>query len=128
MLDAECAWYGDPAFDAAFCLNHFLLKCAASPARTDDYLHCYDAFADAYLNGVAWERRASIEARIASLLPALTLARVDGKSPVEYLTDEADKQHITQTVWPLIARAPHRLDAVATHWRRAFTGRRSGSG
>src|SRR5207237_9378877 len=22
FLDAECAWYGEPAFDAAFCLNH----------------------------------------------------------------------------------------------------------
>ena len=27
ILDAECAWYGDPAFDLAFCLNHLLLKC-----------------------------------------------------------------------------------------------------
>src|SRR6185436_2450599 len=26
FLDAECAWYGDPAFDLAFCLNHMLLK------------------------------------------------------------------------------------------------------
>ena len=26
FLDAECAWYGDPAFDLAFCLNHLLLK------------------------------------------------------------------------------------------------------
>ena len=24
FLDAECAWYGDPAFDLAFCLNHLL--------------------------------------------------------------------------------------------------------
>ena len=27
LLDAECAWHGDPAFDLAFCLNHLLLKC-----------------------------------------------------------------------------------------------------
>ena len=27
FLDAECAWWGDPAFDLAFCLNHLLLKC-----------------------------------------------------------------------------------------------------
>jgi aminoglycoside phosphotransferase (APT) family kinase protein len=26
VLDAECAWYGDPAFDLAFVLNHLLLK------------------------------------------------------------------------------------------------------
>ena len=31
FLDAECAWYGDPAFDLAFCLNHLLLKCLGHP-------------------------------------------------------------------------------------------------
>lgn len=33
FLDAECAWWGDPAFDAAFCLNHLLLKCLWNPDR-----------------------------------------------------------------------------------------------
>jgi aminoglycoside phosphotransferase (APT) family kinase protein len=75
FLDAECAWYGDPAFDAAFCLNHFLLKCVARPRSTDDYLDCFDAFAAAYQAGITWEPRAAIESRIASLLPALFLAR-----------------------------------------------------
>ena len=105
---------------SAFCLNHFLLKCVARPARRDDYLACHRAFADAYLGGVTWEPRAAIEARIASLLPALTLARIDGKSPVEYLTDEAVRQRVRETARPLIAAAPQRLDAVATRWRRAF--------
>ncbi|MGB8443362.1 MAG: aminoglycoside phosphotransferase family protein, partial [Pseudolabrys sp.] len=27
FIDSECAWYGEPAFDLAFCLNHLLLKC-----------------------------------------------------------------------------------------------------
>ena len=31
LIDAECAWFGDPAFDVAFCLNHFLLKAAHLP-------------------------------------------------------------------------------------------------
>ena len=34
------------------------------------------------------------EARTAALLPGLLLARVDGKSPVEYLTDERDREAI----------------------------------
>ena len=32
FLDAECAWFGDPAFDLAFCLNHLLLKGAREGA------------------------------------------------------------------------------------------------
>jgi aminoglycoside phosphotransferase (APT) family kinase protein len=125
ILDAECAWYGDPAFDAAFCLNHFLLKCVARPTQTGDYLRCFDAFAGAWLDGVTWEPRAAIEARVASLLPALTLARIDGKSPVEYLTDERDRQRVRDTAVPLIANAPRRLAVVSSQWRRMFTRQRS---
>jgi tRNA A-37 threonylcarbamoyl transferase component Bud32 len=121
LLDAECAWYGDPAFDAAFCLNHFLLKCVARPSQTNGYLACYRAFADAYLDGVTWEPRRTIEARTASLLPALTLARIDGKSPVEYVTDDAVRQRVREAARLLVAAAPRRLDVVSADWRRVFT-------
>jgi tRNA A-37 threonylcarbamoyl transferase component Bud32 len=123
ILDAECAWYGDPAFDAAFCLNHLLLKCVARPAVADDYLRCYAAFADAYVGGVSWEPREALEARVASLLPALTLARIDGKSPVEYLTDEHDRQRVRDAAAVLVADAPQRLSVVSARWRRAFAPR-----
>ncbi len=91
FLDAECAWYGDPAFDLAFCLNHLLLKCRWVPDSTPGYLACFDALAAEYLAGADWEQGAALERRAASLLPGLLLARVDGKSPAEYLTAEADK-------------------------------------
>ena len=42
LLDAECAWWGDPAFDIAFCLNHLLLKCLWTPAASDAFLRCFD--------------------------------------------------------------------------------------
>src|ERR671913_431511 len=80
FLDAECAWYGDPAFDLAFCLNHLLLKCLWNRAAAPAYLGAFDALAAAYLAAVTWEPRAEIEARTARLLPGLFLARVDGKS------------------------------------------------
>ena len=46
FLDAECAWFGDPAFDLAFCLNHLLLKCLWTPrgaARFSRLLRCAGA-------------------------------------------------------------------------------------
>jgi len=83
FLDAECAWYGDPAFDLAFCLNHLVLKSFWVPQpRLQD---CFESLRDSYLSRVTWE--SGIEERVATLLPALLLARVDGKSPVEYLDD-----------------------------------------
>ena len=120
LLDAECAWYGDPAFDAAFCLNHFLLKCVARPQWAFGYLACYRAFANAYVSGVTWEPRDAIEMRIASLLPALLLARIDGKSPVEYLTAEHDRQLVRNVARPLVAHAPARVDEIAARWSAAL--------
>ncbi len=67
-------------------------------------LACFDALAGAYLGRVDWEPAADLEARAASLLPALLLARVDGKSPVEYLTDEARKQGVRDFALPRLAR------------------------
>ena len=116
FLDAECAWYGDPAFDLAFCLNHLLLKCLWNRAAAPAYLGAFDALAAAYLAAVTWEPRAELEARTARLLPGLFLARVDGKSPVEYITDDADRDCVRATALPLIAKPPRTLAAVRSAW------------
>ncbi len=118
FLDAECAWWGDPAFDLAFCLNHLLLKCLWVPRATAGLLACYAALAGAYLPGVAWEAPATLEGRAARLLGGLLLARVDGKSPVEYITVEQDKDRVRRVARALLARPPARLDDVAAAWRR----------
>ena len=117
LLDAECAWYGDPAFDLAFCLNHLLLKCLWTPAASADFLRCFDALREAYLEGVAWEPAGVLEARAAALLPALFLARVDGKSPVEYLTT-ADQDRVRRVARPLIQAAPERLETIRQTWAK----------
>jgi aminoglycoside phosphotransferase (APT) family kinase protein len=117
LLDAECAWWGDPAFDLAFCLNHLLLKCLWTPAATPAFLAAFDALATAYLDGVDWESRDTIEARAAALLPGLLLARVDGKSPVEYLNDDADRERVRRVAGALLRRPVARLGDVAAAWR-----------
>jgi 5-methylthioribose kinase len=121
ILDAECAWYGDPAFDVAFCLNHLLLKCLWAPAHRSALLACFDALARAYLARADWEDRAPLEARAARLLPALFLARVDGKSPVEYLTGEADKERVRRAARPLIVTPPRALAAVRDAWAKEIS-------
>lgn len=120
FLDAECAWWGDPAFDLAFCLTHLLLKCLWTPDATAGFLACYAALADAYLARVGWEPAAGLEGRAARLLAGLLLARVDGKSPVEYITEESDKDRVRRVARALLARPPARLDEVAAAWRRGL--------
>jgi aminoglycoside phosphotransferase (APT) family kinase protein len=117
FLDAECAWYGDPAFDLAFCLNHLLLKGAWRPQWKARYLECYAALAKRYLADVTWEAREGIEARAAHLLPGLLLARVDGKSPVEYLSDERSRERVRETAGALLCAPVEQLALVAQRWR-----------
>ena len=123
FIDAECAWYGDPAFDPAFCLNHLLLKCLWRPQHAPAFLACFDRFAETYLEGVAWEPRASIEARIAGLLPALLLARIDGKSPIEYVTAERDKDRVRKLARPWILHPCGDLGAIRRAWAREVLDR-----
>ena len=118
FLDAECAWWGDPAFDLAFCLNHLLLKCLWTPRARDGFLACFDALAKTYRAGVAWEPADALEARVARLLPGLFLARVDGKSPVEYVTAAADKDRVRRVARALLVAPPSRLDAIRQAWTR----------
>lgn len=102
ILDAECATMGDPCFDVAFCLNHLILKSIHLPASRTRLHAAVLMFRDTYLGHVDWEPRAKVEARIAALIPALMLARVDGKSPVEYLTPQ-DQSQVRARAMPLIA-------------------------
>jgi aminoglycoside phosphotransferase (APT) family kinase protein len=120
FLDAECAWYGDPAFDLAFCLNHLLLKRVWRPWWAVRYLECFRALARAYFAGVTWEPRDMLEARCARLLPGLLLARVDGKSPVEYLLREHDRDLVRACAKRLLANPRRRLAEIAEAWRQTW--------
>jgi len=112
FLDAECAWYGDPAFDLAFCLNHLLLKCVWVPRARAAFLECFEALSAAYLRAFS---EGNVQQRAASLLPALLLARVDGKSPVEYL-DEAQREFVRKKALGLFG-----VRTLEEAWRRFST-------
>ena len=118
FLDAECAWYGDPAFDLAFCLNHLLLKCLWNRPASSGFLQCFIGMAEAYGTGVTWEKPAAVEGRAARLLPGLLLARIDGKSPVEYITEVGEKTMVRRVARQLLQAPTDRLDAILQVWRR----------
>ena len=117
ILDAECAWFGDPAFDLAFVLNHLLLKGAWQPQWRNGYGAQFVGLVDAYRPHVTWEPWTAVEQRAASLLPALMLARIDGKSPVEYLNDETVRASVRRFARRRIERVPASLGAIVDDWR-----------
>jgi aminoglycoside phosphotransferase (APT) family kinase protein len=116
FLDAECAWYGDPAFDLAFCLNHLLLKCLWNPTAAPDFGRCYETLCTSYASGVSWTAWPTLEQRAAQLLPGLLLARVDGKSPVEYLSDDAQKNIVRRAALALLGAPVPTLRGVLARW------------
>jgi aminoglycoside phosphotransferase (APT) family kinase protein len=116
LLDAECAWYGDPAFDLAFCLNHLLLKCMWRPQWSDRYLACFAAMVESYLAAVNWEPWRDVERRAARLLPGLLLGRIDGKSPVEYIVSEIDRNRVRDVARPLLLAPVDTLAGVRRAW------------
>ncbi len=118
FLDAETAWWGDPAFDGASVLNHLLLKRLVVEGKARELNDSFTAMAGAWLDASAWEPREVLERRAASLLPALLLARVDGKSPVEYITSDAQRDLVRRTAIPLLLDPPETLDAVRAAWDR----------
>ena len=111
-LDAECATMGDASFDPAFCLNHLALKAVHMPDRHGPLMGQIAAFWRAYAAHIEWEPPAAREARICALLPVLMLARVDGKSPVEYLSD-AGRQTVRDIAIPMIKQPPQDLGSLA---------------
>ncbi|WP_311029087.1 phosphotransferase family protein [Mesorhizobium koreense] len=113
LLDAECATMGDPCFDVAFCLNHLILKSVHLPASRDRLLGSVGRFWAAYSSHIAWEEPQAMEERVAALLPALMLARVDGKSPVEYLS-EASRATVRALAVPLISHPVATLGELVT--------------
>jgi 5-methylthioribose kinase len=111
-IDWEVIHYGDPSFDAGFLLNHLLLKSIAMPGRRLGLLGLARTFTEALraeLPGeAAWVPEAALEH-----LPALLLARVDGKSPAEYL-DDAMRDTARNLALDLMARPAATVEEAFT--------------
>jgi aminoglycoside phosphotransferase (APT) family kinase protein len=117
FLDAECAVYGDPAFDLAFCTTHLLLKAVwLDDARLTE---AAAALVDAYRTGINLEDPAGLLRRAGQLTAALLLARVEGKSPAPYLTD-ADHKNIVREQARALLLAPSPLGALVANWKRTL--------
>lgn len=93
LLDHEVAHWGNPAFDAAFVLTHLCLKALKFTGAATQYTAAARTLWSAYLS----ERPpggAPMEATVARLLGGLMLARIDGKSPVEYLVTGEERDRV----------------------------------
>jgi aminoglycoside phosphotransferase (APT) family kinase protein len=115
LLDAECASYGDPAFDLAFCVSHLLLKSTVVRGAAPSLQSCVERLVASYGEHVTWEQFDSVDARAAALVAGLLLARVDGRSPVDYLTD-ADRERVRRAARELLTSPREGIADVCDVW------------
>ena len=113
MVDFETGHYGDPAFDLGFFLSHLVLKACLKIPRHARYLELTERFRRAYDEMLA-PKIPSVElsnlwARGVQNFALCAWARLDGKSPVEYLSEERRRD--------LMRSLCHRvIDAQLTSW------------
>ena len=110
MIDFEVVHYGDPAFDAAFCMALMLLGAIQFRRQTSRQLNAVHAFWQAYTQDAQLLRAEQLEATTLSQLGCMLLARIDGKSKVEYITTQETKVFVREVAREIIRG---RADTVA---------------
>ena len=106
LLDHEVIHFGDPAFDLSFSLTHFLSKAHHLPALRHEFAAAAREYWRVYaeeLGAPAWA--ADLEPRAVRHTLACLLARVVGRSPLEYLSP-AERIRQRDAVLRIIPAAP----------------------
>ena len=94
LLDYEVAHFGNPSFDLGFALTHYLAKALHVPGRGPAFIDAARRFWGTY-RGQARIAPEAI-AHAGQHLAAILLARMDGKSPLEYFTDPERKRTVRE--------------------------------
>ena len=120
LIDHEVIHYGDPAFDVGFALTHLLAKALHRQPFRPRLLEGAQLFAGTYLRSV---RKVGFdhhfEARACRHTMACLLARVVGRSPVEYLTATEGQRQIGIAM-DLIHQGPFTLLPMISRFQEAL--------
>lgn len=121
LLDHEVIHFGDPAFDLGFSLTHFLSKAHHLPPMRQAFLdaanRCWRCYLDA-LGEVEW--RGALEARAVRHTLGCLLARVAGRSPLEYL-DEAERTRQRNAVLALMQTMPQTIPDLTREFAKELS-------
>ena len=111
LIDFEVVHFGDPSFDAAFCLSLLLLGWFYQPALRKERQQVARAFFDALRTTLPPQAVSFFEKATLRHLGCLMLSRIDGKSPVEYLPEESIQNQVRVIAKELILQCPETLEA-----------------
>jgi 5-methylthioribose kinase len=112
LLDHEVIHFGDPAFDLGFSLTHLLSKANHLPEKRDAFAHAarlHWSFYGGEVGDLQWTE--DLEERAARHTLGCLLARVAGRSPLEYL-DEEEMARQEEAVLALLRTPPRSVPAL----------------
>jgi thiamine kinase-like enzyme len=121
LLDHEVIHFGDPTFDLGFGLTHLLSKAHHVTSRRADFLEAAHLFWKVYGEQAALSHQPEFEARAVRQTLGCLLARVDGRSPLEYLTHTERTRQRTAAV-ELMHSPPDTLPALFASWGAHLRG------
>lgn len=110
LLDYEVAHWGDPTFDIGFALTHVLSKAHHVAAQRARFAEAASVFWRTYADEID-DHFGVIEPRAARQTLGCLLARVDGRSPLEYLT-EPERERQRRAVLSLMRAPPGTIDGL----------------
>jgi len=110
LIDFEAVHFGDPSFDAAFCLSLLLLGWFYQPALRKEREQMARVFCDSIRPELPPQAVPFFEKATLRHLGCLMLARIDGKSPVEYLPEESIQDQVRVIAKELVLRCPETLE------------------
>jgi 5-methylthioribose kinase len=112
LIDFEVVHWGDPAFDTAFLLNHLILKAFHIPAASNTFIDLAFVFWGYFVAVLDPAMLAELERMTFWHLGGLMLARIDGKSPAEYIQDEDTKKRVRTAATRILKERPSKLSDV----------------
>ena len=121
ILDYEVTHFGDPAFDVGFSLTHFLSKAHHLPTHREAFLDLARCYWQTYQDDLSANLREPEPQFAAKHTLACMLARVAGRSPLEYL-DATERERQKRIVMALIeqdiANVSELIDVFGAEMRR----------
>ena len=113
VIDWEVAHTGDPVFDVAFLLHHLICKMIVRPDRRHELMTTAESFVETYADRTRAAFGPLDDRYLLAHTAALVLARVDGKSPVDYFSP-AQRDAARALALNVLREAP---DGLAEIWR-----------
>jgi 5-methylthioribose kinase len=118
LIDFEVGHYGDPAFDLGFFLSHLVLKAFYHAPRDGPFFDLIDEFWSGYCaqmdGAVSHGELDALVGRAILNFAGCAMARLDGKSKIDYLKDGAKCDAVRELCRTVFKDQPAKWSDVRT--------------